>query len=205
MAWVGIVVLVLAGVIALALSARADRRAAAPSDASEAAALPAEDVGPEPGSDDEAARPAPVSEPVPEAVPEPASVDDEAVRARIEALAAELRSEGQPRPGLEGPAAPGPETTAQEAERVFASVAAVGRPAPEPEAQVEAASGARSASEPEPAAPPGIGHEHERPVANHSDLLAHVRAEHTGISTSGSTIQMRIMHERAHAGQPADR
>lgn len=218
MAWVGIAVLVVAGAITLVLAARADRRASAPRDADTAAPAGEEAVEPsagepEPGTpaagsaaaepaaaaQPAAAEPAAASEPVADVEPGPTSVGDEAVRARIATLAAELRPESEPAPALEAEVAPARSTTAQEAERVFASVAAVGRPAPEPEAAIEP----ETHVEPASAAASSVGHEHERPVANHSDLLAHVRAEHDGIPTAGSTIEMRILHEQAHAGQPA--
>jgi hypothetical protein len=210
MAWVGLGVLVLAGVIALVLSVREDKRARAPREESAEASAEVPRPRSQPTAEAESA-PAPEVEPAVEAASgaKPA-VDDAAVRARIAALAAELKapSEVAGEPATET----NRETTAREAERVFASVAAVGRATPEHEEEL--------APEPEPepvdrVTPAvageagageisGAGHEHERPVANHSDLLAHVRREHTHISTTGSTIQMRILHERAHAAPPTD-
>lgn len=45
----------------------------------------------------------------------------------------------------------------------------------------------------------GIGHTHAVPVVSHSDLVTHMRSEHPDLESGGSTIQMRLLHERAHA------
>lgn len=67
MAWVGIILLVIAGAIALVLSARADRRTKVPHDASEAAA----------STDEDAAEPEPIEGTEPEpADAEPATVSE---------------------------------------------------------------------------------------------------------------------------------
>jgi hypothetical protein len=44
----------------------------------------------------------------------------------------------------------------------------------------------------------GLDHVHDEPLLGHSDLVAHVRDYHAGIPTDGSTIQLRLLHERAH-------
>jgi hypothetical protein len=44
----------------------------------------------------------------------------------------------------------------------------------------------------------GRDHVHDEPLLGHSDLVAHVRDYHDEIATDGSTIQLRLLHERAH-------
>jgi hypothetical protein len=44
-------------------------------------------------------------------------------------------------------------------------------------------------------------HGHDQPILNHSDLAAHVRDQHEGVSTTGSTIQLRLLHEREHGAK----
>jgi hypothetical protein len=44
----------------------------------------------------------------------------------------------------------------------------------------------------------GLDHVHDEPLLGHSDLVAHVRDYHHEIPTDGSTIQLRLLHERAH-------
>ena len=44
----------------------------------------------------------------------------------------------------------------------------------------------------------GLDHVHDQPLLGHSDLVAHVRDYHAAIPTDGSTIQLRLLHERAH-------
>jgi hypothetical protein len=44
----------------------------------------------------------------------------------------------------------------------------------------------------------GLDHVHDEPLLGHSDLVAHVRDYHDEIATDGSTIQLRLLHERAH-------
>jgi len=62
-------------------------------------------------------------------------------------------------------------------------------PAPEPTMQV--LGGASS-----------LDHVHDEPLLGHSDLVAHVRDYHHDLSQVGSTIQLRLLHERDH-GAPA--
>jgi hypothetical protein len=68
--------------------------------------------------------------------------------------------------------------------------------APEPEAAAQAAPPEAPQTEEPPA---GAGHTHTVPVVSHSDLVTHIRSEHPGLESGGSTIQMRLLHERAHA------
>jgi len=129
--------------------------------------------------------------------------------------------EPEPEPVAPEPVAPAEASTRPDARRVFAAVASVGRapeeetarepeqPAPAPaEAEqptdtVPATEGLGTAEETTPAAeveePPDTGHRHSLPLVNHSDLVTHLRREHLDLESSGSTIQMRILHERAHA------
>ena len=43
-----------------------------------------------------------------------------------------------------------------------------------------------------------LDHVNEQPLLGHADLVAHVGDHHEGIPQSGSTIQLRLLHERAH-------
>lgn len=91
---------------------------------------------------------------------------------------------------------------------------------PEPSAVAEApstpvtsATSPEAADEPGPSsttAPPAAptaeaeaaasqGHTHALPIVNHSDLITHLRREHPDLGSGGSTIQMRVVHERSHA------
>jgi len=154
------------------------------------------------------------------------SPDDRAsaAEARLAELRAELVGSPGPSPGPElepEPVGPAEASTRPDARRVFAAVASVGRapeeetarepeqPAPAPaEAEqptdtVPATEELGTAEETTPAAeveePPDTGHRHSLPLVNHSDLVTHLRREHLDLESSGSTIQMRILHERAHA------
>jgi hypothetical protein len=123
---------------------------------------------------------------------------------------------------------PGPEAgetdRGREAGRVFAAVASVGRepepqvepeprrpavvaPAPDEAGTAHEAPALDEAPAPEvvaedaeaPAATEaGTDHTHALPIVNHSDLVMHIRRQHPGLDTGGSTIQMRVIHERAH-------
>ena len=44
----------------------------------------------------------------------------------------------------------------------------------------------------------GLDHLHDAPLLGHSDLVSHVRDDHEEIAQVGSTIQLRLLHERAH-------
>jgi hypothetical protein len=44
----------------------------------------------------------------------------------------------------------------------------------------------------------GEGHSHDRPILTHGDLVTHVRDHHPDVPTDGSTIQLRLLHEREH-------
>ena len=73
----------------------------------------------------------------------------------------------------------------------------------QPAPTLPAAEETEQPEEPAPAAeveePPDTGHRHALPLVNHSDLVTHLRREHPDLESSGSTIQMRILHERSHA------
>jgi hypothetical protein len=43
-----------------------------------------------------------------------------------------------------------------------------------------------------------LDHVHDEPLLGHSDLVAHAGDYHQEIATDGSTIQLRLLHERAH-------
>ena len=43
-----------------------------------------------------------------------------------------------------------------------------------------------------------LDHVHDQPLLGHSDLVAHAGDYHREIATDGSTIQLRLLHERAH-------
>ena len=158
----------------------------------------------------------PVARPAPEPTPPSAEDRASAAEARLAKLRAELVGSPEPEPE---PVSSAEASTRAAAGRVFAAVASVGR-APEDEAPLEyeplvpagveaAASalpvtqGTETAEETTPAAEveetPGAGHRHGVPLVNHSDLVTHLRREHPDLESSGSTIQMRILHERAHA------
>jgi hypothetical protein len=42
-------------------------------------------------------------------------------------------------------------------------------------------------------------HRHDQPMLGHSELVSHIRDYHEGVPFDGSTIQLRLLHERAHA------
>lgn len=154
--------------------------------------------------------PAVPEEPAPGAVDAPG---DKAAAA--EARLAQLRAELVRTPSSETHAAvpepsAAPETrTRTEAGRVFAAVASVGRAPEEPVDQGRPfEEAARGVAAPEivgaPAAletEPPAGHRHAVPLVNHSDLVTHMRREHPDLGTGGSTIQMRLLHDRAHADE----
>lgn len=223
MIWLGIVLFVV-GLGALVASVVVDRRAAsqiAPVEAAWATGDMSADAEAEvPSSEPEL-----ITSDISPAAAEEAAAAAEVARARLAELRAELLRTA-PRPAEPEPQeAPARETTAQEAERVFAAVAAVGRPTPEPEsataeepvpeaedAKPEAAAVAveplpqPESSEPEVSTdevPPEDAehaeHAHEDPIANHGDLVAHLRSQHPEVEEGGSTIQMRALHEQAHA------
>ena len=43
-----------------------------------------------------------------------------------------------------------------------------------------------------------LDHVHDEPLLGHSELVAHVRDYHHDLAQVGSTIQLRLLHERAH-------
>ena len=43
-----------------------------------------------------------------------------------------------------------------------------------------------------------LDHVHDEPLLGHSDLVAHIRDDHEDLAQGGSTIQLRLLHERAH-------
>lgn len=59
------------------------------------------------------------------------------------------------------------------------------------------------AEEPSSEAPAGAddetAHAHDQPMLGHSELVSHIRDYHEGVPFDGSTIQLRLLHERAHA------
>ncbi len=131
-----------------------------------------------------------------------------AAEARLAKLRAELALGAAAVSGGKAPEEPAPQEPAPDrgadAGRVFAAVASVGRE-PEPATGVEEPRPATEAPEPEPAAEApepsgGEGHTHAVPIVSHSDLVMHLRRQHPDLDASGSTIQMRQIHERAHAG-----
>lgn len=129
----------------------------------------------------------------PEAVLPSAADRASAAEARLATLRAELTGEAPAEP--EEPASPPEPSTRADAGRVFAAVASVGR-APEPGTAPEQAPPEAPQAE-QPLV--GIGHTHAVPVVSHSDLVTHMRSEHPDLESGGSTIQMRLLHERAHA------
>lgn len=100
------------------------------------------------------------------------------------------------------------------------AAAATPRPRSDPRTDVEPEPGPVAATASEPDAAPGgaavpvaehggpgslddpsdagSGHDHDQPLLNHSDLVSHVRDHHEGVRTDGSTIQLRLLHEREH-------
>ena len=42
-------------------------------------------------------------------------------------------------------------------------------------------------------------HRHDQPMLGHSELVSHIRDYHEDVPFDGSTIQLRLLHERAHA------
>ena len=42
-------------------------------------------------------------------------------------------------------------------------------------------------------------HSHDQPMLGHSELVSHIRDYHEHVPFDGSTIQLRLLHERAHA------
>lgn len=102
------------------------------------------------------------------------------------AAAATPRPRSDPRTDVEPEPGPGPvAATASEPE-----AAPVGAAAP-----VADHGGPGSLDVPSDA---GSGHDHDQPLLNHSDLVSHVRDHHEGVRTDGSTIQLRLLHEREH-------
>jgi hypothetical protein len=45
-----------------------------------------------------------------------------------------------------------------------------------------------------------LDHVHDEPLRNHTDLVRHVADYHPGVRSDGSTIQLRLLHEREHGG-----
>jgi hypothetical protein len=43
-----------------------------------------------------------------------------------------------------------------------------------------------------------LDHGHDQPLRTHADLVRHLIDDHPGIRTYGSTIQVRLLHEREH-------
>jgi outer membrane biosynthesis protein TonB len=102
-------------------------------------------------------------------------------------------------------AEPEPEPTAPLAAEPEPTVELATEPEPElaePEPTAPLATEPEPEPEPEPAqAPSAVGaHVHEQPMLGHSELVSHLRDEHEGVPFDGSTIQLRLLHERAHAG-----
>lgn len=213
--WIAVLLFVI-GAVALVASIAVERRparrgASAPAEA-EAAAKTAETEVAE--AEETVAEVAPAEPPPSEVAPEPeplaviatpeaapASPGHEATGAedRLARLRAELT--GAPE-AQAAPAAPSGPAERADPGRVFAAVASVGR-APEADELLEAAEVPETAPAPphetEAEEAPGAGHTHALPLVNHSDLVTHLRREHTDVESNGSTIQMRLLHEQAHA------
>lgn len=122
------------------------------------------------------------------------SVDDLDATAPMTAVAVEeaeptapiLRTEPEPEPEPE--TEPGPEF-------------AMAEEAPPPLSEMAEVQGvAVSANGPVPS---DLGderaHEHDQPMLGHSELVSHIRDYHEGVPFDGSTIQLRLLHERKHA------
>jgi len=43
-----------------------------------------------------------------------------------------------------------------------------------------------------------LDHAHDQPLRTHADLVRHLIDDHPGTRTDGSTIQVRLLHEREH-------
>jgi hypothetical protein len=43
-----------------------------------------------------------------------------------------------------------------------------------------------------------VDHAHDEPLHTHRDLVRHLGDSHPGLRTDGSTIQVRLLHEREH-------
>lgn len=137
-----------------------------------------------------------------------------AAEARLEKLRAEfVAAPAEPDIAVMPEASPAVGSPARpDAGRVFAAVASVGR-APQEELPEPSSAGAPEPAvstqgsiadqmrlaEPEPAATTEAGHGHAIPIVSHSDLVSHLRREHPGLESGGSTIQMRRLHDGAHA------
>ena len=77
----------------------------------------------------------------------------------------------------------------------------------EPDPEMSSEPSAELGSSGEDAPPDGSAgtvadHDHDQPLLNHSDLVSHVRDYHEGVRTDGSTIQLRLLHEREHGAPP---
>jgi hypothetical protein len=203
--WLGIVLFVV-GLGALAASVVVDRRAAsqvAPVERARSAA----DMGTDAEAEVASSEPELDTPEISPAAAEEAAAATAVARARLAELRAELLRTATKMTEPEPEEVPARETTAQEAERVFAAIAAVGRPESEPviAAEVEpvpepltaALEGETAAAEEVPAE--GAGHSHEYPIANHGDLVTHVRSQHPEVEAGGSAIRLGGLHERAHA------
>jgi hypothetical protein len=73
------------------------------------------------------------------------------------------------------------------------------RPQPGPTASPEPAITPERPQVTETSARPEAGHGHAISIVSHSDLVSHVRREHPDLESGGSTIQMRRLHDGAHA------
>ena len=111
------------------------------------------------------------------------------------------------RPFMEEATAPHPAVGVTEAVTDPLGMAGA-QPDPDPELGEVPDVGDRRSSEPDDEAPPAMmqvvegddtaDHVHDQPLLGHSDLVAHARDYHPAIATDGSTIQLRLLHERAH-------
>lgn len=63
----------------------------------------------------------------------------------------------------------------------------------------EAAPRAAAVDETEDVADDDTAHFHDQPMLGHSELVSHIRDYHESVPFDGSTIQLRLLHERAHA------
>jgi hypothetical protein len=218
---IGIALFVI-GVGALLLSIVMDRRPPSGKAAPEVAtdlAPEAPEPEPEPISPETAALSTTVAETgvVEQGPDEPEPVPSDrgaAAEARLEKLRAEfVAAPTQPDPSVTPGPSPATEPAARpDAGRVFAAVASVGRgpqedlPEPSSAGAPEPATSTQGSipeqvllADREPAAASESGHGHAIPIVSHSDLVSHLRREHPDLESGGSTIQMRRLHDGAHA------
>ena len=107
------------------------------------------------------------------------------------------------------PEAAGPEVSEPEPEVAAPDESAVPEAASETEAALVEEEGSSTSAAAEAELPPSeeaereavdeTVHRHDQPMLGHSELVSHIRDYHEGVPFDGSTIQLRLLHERAHA------